>query len=86
MTYQGLDFEADLVECYKSIRVLMSQMYPPSDFGVEKVPLENTENMSKEELLCYKRRIERVEKLNKDGYNRVKSEDKGIAIWLQDRY
>ena len=41
---------------------MMEVMYPPSDFGVEELEIENSEGMTKAELLTYKRKIESQEK------------------------
>ena len=38
----------------------MSLMYPPSDFGIEELEIENSERMTRAELLTYKRKIVKI--------------------------
>ena len=78
MTYKGLDFEADLVSCYMEVRNMMALMYSETDFGPEEISVCDTENFTKEELLQYKRKVDQLEKLKKDGYSRIKSKVKEV--------
>ena len=52
---------------------MISLMYPPSDFGLEKLEIENSEGMTRAELLTYKPKIESQEKQQKEGYKRIKN-------------
>ena len=52
---------------------MISLMYPPSDFGLEKLQIENSEGMTRAELLTYKPKIESQEKQQKEGYKRIKN-------------
>ena len=78
MSYKGLDFQADLVECYSEVRKMMAQMYSPVDFGPENIPLQDTDDMDDDELVQYKRKVERLEKQKKDGYTRIKAKVKEL--------
>lgn len=78
MTYKGRDFQADLVTCYGEVRQMMAIMFPLSDFGPAIISPRDTELMEPEELVQYKRRIDRLEKMKKDGYNRVKAKIKEL--------
>ena len=77
-SYEGYDFEADLVIMYSDLRKIMSLMYPPSDFGLEELEIENLEGMTRADLLTYKRKIESQEKYQKQGYKRIKNKEKGL--------
>lgn len=78
MTYQGHDFQADLVTCYGEVRQMMALMFPLNDFGPGIIATHDTELMEPNELVQYKRRIERLEKMKKDGYTRVKAKIKEL--------
>lgn len=71
MTYNGCDFQSDLVTCYGEVRKMMAIMFPLSDFGPGIISSKDTDLMEPDELIQYKRRIDRLEKMKKDGYNRV---------------
>ena len=77
-TYEGTDFEADVVTFYSSLREMMASVFPVTDFGPVQVTLKTTEGMTREELLEYKRKSEVEEKQIKDGYNRIKSKVKEL--------
>ena len=72
------DFEAELVIIYSDLGEMMSLMYPPSDFGIEELEIENSEGMTRAELLTYKRKIESQEKQQKEGYKRIKNKVKEL--------
>lgn len=78
MLYEGLDFETDLVSCYSHIRKVMAGQYHTENFGPIAVPNENTSIMEPEELLQQKPRVDKMEKLIKEGYNRVKTKIKDL--------
>lgn len=78
MTYNGSDFQADLVTCYGEVRKMMAIMFPLSDFGPGIISSQDTELMEPDELIQYKRRIDRLERMKKDGYNRVKAKIKEL--------
>ena len=84
MTFKGLDFQADLVSFYEGVRVMMAEMFPVYDFGPKQIEGEDTDLMSYEEIIQYKRKIEKLEKLKKDGYNRVKAKIKELRIGYKD--
>ena len=52
---------------------MVSLMYPPSVFGIEELEIENSEGMTRAELLTYERKIESQEKQQKEGYKRIKN-------------
>ena len=76
--YEGIDFESDLIQLYGDIRKMMAEMYPQEDFGPADVPVQSTDAMTKSEVLIYKRNIEKMEKLKKDGYTRIKNKIKEL--------
>ena len=76
--YEGIDFESDLVQYYGDIRKMMAETHPEEDFGLAEVMVQNTDTMTKSELLMYKRKIERLEKLRKEGYKRIKNKIKEL--------
>lgn len=63
---------------HSDLQKMMKVMYPPSDFGVEELEIENSEGMTKAELLTYKRKIESQEKQRKEWYKRIKSKVKKL--------
>ena len=67
-SFEGLDFEADSVSLYSNIR----------DFGPKQLDLLETAQLTKEELMTYKKNIELNEKQIKEGYNRVKTKVKEL--------
>ena len=75
MEYKGLDFSPDLAKCYSFVRERMVQLYPETDFGPEKIVGIEKENMNDEE---YKRRIDKLKNLKKEGYNRIKHKIKEL--------
>ena len=77
-SYEGYDFETDLVITYSDIRKMMSLMYPPSDFGLVELEIENSEGMTRAELLTYKWKIEIQEKQQKEGYKLIKNKVKEL--------
>ena len=77
-SYEGYDFETDLVITYSDIRKMMSLMYPPSDFGLVELEIENSEGMTRAELLTYKWKIETQEKQQKEGYKLIKNKVKEL--------
>ena len=77
-SYEGYDFETDLVIMYSDIRKMMSLMYPPSDFGLVELEIENSEGMTRAELLTYKWKIEIQEKQQKEGYKLIKNKVKEL--------
>ena len=50
-SYEGYDFEAYLVIMFSDLRKMMSLLYPPSDFGLEELEMENSEGMTRADLL-----------------------------------
>ena len=48
-------------------------MYPPSDFAIGELEVENSEGMTRVELLTYKRKIEFQEKQQEEGYKCIKN-------------
>lgn len=78
MLYKGVDFQSDLVECYSVLRKKLAELYVPTDFGPVNIDNECTDDMSKDELLKYKTKIDKQEKQKKEGYNRVKSKVKEL--------
>lgn len=78
MTYQGLDFQADLVSCYTQVRKMMAQQYDSINFGPIGIPNENTDYMDGYELVEYKRKVERLEKMKKEGYHRIRVKVKDL--------
>ena len=46
-SYEGYDFEAYLVIMYSDLQKMMSLLYPPSDFGLEELEIENSEGMTR---------------------------------------
>ena len=77
-SYEGYDFETDLVTMYSDIRKMMSLIYPPSDFGLVELEIENSEGMTRAELLTYKWKIEIQEKQQKEGYKLIKNKVKEL--------
>ena len=77
-SYEGYDFETDLVITYSDIQKMMSLMYPPSDFGLVELEIENSEGMTRAELLTYKWKIETQEKQQKEGYKLIKNKVKEL--------
>ena len=77
-TFEGIDFEADLIEMYEGVRRMVAAMYPPTDFGPVSIPLQETDEMTREELMEYKQIVDRLEKQRKEGYNRVKAKVKEL--------
>ena len=69
---EGSDFEGDLVRLYSELRIAMSKEYPKEDFGPTTVRNEETDDMTKAELLRYKKEISVEEELKKKGYLRIK--------------
>ena len=61
---------------YSDVRKMMAQTYPASDFGDVDIPVEDTNALSKQELILRKRKIDNMFKLKKEGYNRVKNKIK----------
>ena len=57
---------------------MVSLMYPPSVFGIEELEIENSEGMTRAELLTYERKIESQEKQQKEGYKRIKNKVKEL--------
>ena len=57
---------------------MMAQMYPLVDFGPENIPQQDTDDMDDDELVLYKRKVERLEKQKKDGYARIKAKVKEL--------
>ena len=53
-------------------------MYPPSVFGIEELEIENSEGMTRAELLTYERKIESQEKQQKEGCKRIKNKVKEL--------
>ena len=47
----GSDFEGDLVRLYSELRIAMSKVFPKKDFGPTTVTYEETDEMTKAELL-----------------------------------
>ena len=76
--FEGVDFEADLITMYVDLRKMMALMYPPSDFGDVDIQTEDTTSFSKQELIIYKRKIDRKLKAKQDGYTRVKNKIKEL--------
>ena len=68
-SYEGYDFEADLVIMYLDLRKMMSLLYPSSDFGLEELEIENSERLTSTELLTYKRKMESQENNRRKGTN-----------------
>ena len=66
-SYEGYDLETDLVKMYSDLRKMMSWIYPLSDFGLVELEIENSEGMTRAELLTYKWKIETQEKQQKEG-------------------
>ena len=64
MTY-GRDFQSDLVTCYGEVRQMMAIMFPLSDFGPGIISSQDTDLMEPDELIQYKRKIDRLEKMKK---------------------
>ena len=56
----------------------MAEMYPQEDFGPVEINITSTDGMTKSDLLTYKRNIEKLEKLKKDGYMRIKNKIKEL--------
>ena len=52
-SFEEIDFEADLVSLYGDIRKMMAANY--NDFGPVNIQLLDTDFMSKEELMLYKK-------------------------------
>ena len=77
-SYEGYDFEADLVIMYLDLQKMMSLLYPSSDFGLEELEIENSERLTSTELLTYKRKMESQEKQQKEGYKRIKNKVKEL--------
>ena len=72
-TYEGTNFEADVITFYSSLREMMASMFPATHFGpVQVIVKTTTEGMIREELLDYKRKSEVEEKQIKDGYIRIR--------------
>ena len=84
MTYQGLDFQVDLVAFYEGVRSKMGQMFPVEDFGPSEIKSLDTDLMAEKDLVIYKRRIDRLEKHKKDGYGRVKAKIKELRTGYKD--
>ena len=57
--------EADLVMMYSDLRKMMILMFPTADFEVEELKIENSERITRAELLINKRKIESQEKNTK---------------------
>ena len=57
---------------------MVSLMYPPSVFGIEELEIENSEGMTRAELLTYERKIESQEKQQKEGCKRIKNKVKEL--------
>ena len=53
-------------------------MYPLSDFGLVELEIENSEGMTRAELLTYKWKIETQEKQQKEGYKLIKNKVKEL--------
>ena len=63
---------------YEGVRRMVAAMYPPTDFGPVSIPLQETDEMTREELMEYKQIVDRLEKQRKEGYNRVKAKVKEL--------
>ena len=74
----GSDFEGDLVRLYSELRIAMSKVFPKKDFGPTTVTYEETDEMTKAELLRYKSEINAEEELKKKGYLRIKAKVKEL--------
>ena len=68
--FEGYDFEVDLITLYGDIRKEMAESY--RDFGPMAVDRFDTDLMTENELLSYKKVVDDQERKIKDGYNRVK--------------
>ena len=75
--FKGLDFEADLVKLYSSIRKKMAEIYKDGQFGVVDVE-EIAEGLSTKERALGKTRFESEEKAIKSAYDRIKTKAKEI--------
>ena len=57
---------------------MMSLLYLPSNFGLEELVIENSEGLTRAELLTYKRKIESQENQQKEGYKCLKNNVKEL--------
>ena len=84
MFYEGYSFEADLIIMYSDLRQMIPLMWPPPDFGLEELKIENSKGMARAELLTYKPKIESQEKQQKEGYKRIKNKVKELKRDCKD--
>ena len=63
---------------YGEVRKRLANIYPASDFGPVKLPNLNTDNMEAEEVVEFKRKVDRLSRLKKEGYSRVRNKVKEI--------
>lgn len=75
-TFEGIDFEGDLMEMYENIRKMLADTYPESSFGPKEILLRDTSDMDQKEISEYRNHIERKEKSRGEGYKRVKAKVK----------
>ena len=54
----------------------MTLMSPPPEFGIEQLEIENSEEVTRTELLTYKWKTESQEKQQKERYNCTKTKVK----------
>ncbi|KAL9952960.1 hypothetical protein ACROYT_G040293 [Oculina patagonica] len=78
--FECKDMESDLIQFYSDIRLMMSKLYPPDDFGPpESVSLPETGvGMDVDEFRALKARHETDAKQIKVGYDRVKEKIKVV--------
>ena len=69
---EGNDFEGDLVRLYSELRMSMSSDFLVEDFGPPKIVFMETDNMSKDEINAYRKKIKIDEDRKKKGYNRIR--------------
>ena len=74
----GTDFEGDIVRLYSEIRIAMSRVYEKDDFGPTMLIYKETDDMTKAELLRYKKEISVEEEQKKKGYQRIKRKVKEL--------
>ena len=75
---EGNDFEGDLVRLYSELRISMSMEFSADDFGPTTITMKDTEEMSKEEVNKYRKKIKLDEDRKKRGYQRIREKVKSL--------
>jgi len=75
MVHSGYDFQSDLVACYSHIRKRKAMQFDGFD---PMAILNQDENCTDKELILHKRKVDVMEKQQREGYNRIRVKVKDL--------